>query len=302
MGELNTVNSDDLLAAVKAFYFNSHEFNGYPVYRLKEEFAASDEAAKTAIQSLVSDGRVDIVTTGNPHIRPFNFAEPHVQLLELNGREFHEHICLYPSVTLLADAPEVERYRDSPFSRELALGVGQLEFRMFDLSVLEDYRNDPRYHYETDSLWGRICVRDEYYQSNRMDERDQVILKSFGFAYDDSMNRCVAAFVFYLSELSAEHQRLWAARELKGSYRPHPDYFRTTVLGEWGTRLPIFEAFVEELSLINEMASLMRMPSLFRHTFKEDRPKEFNFLLRPTQAEFDRFVQLLDHMMSDNLN
>jgi hypothetical protein len=44
------------------------------------------------------------------------------------------------------------------------------------------------------------------------------------------------------------------------------------------------------------------MPSLFRHTFKEDRPKEFNFLLRPTQAEFDRFVQLLDHMMSDNLN
>jgi hypothetical protein len=298
----DTVNRDDLLAAVKAFYFNSHEFNGYPVYRLKEDFTASDDEAKAAIQGLVSDGSIDIVTTGNPHIRPFNSAAPHLQLLELNSRDFHEHICLYPSATVLAKLAEIETYRDSPYSRELALGAGQLEFRMFDLSVLEHYRNDPRYHYETDSLWGRICVRDEFYQSNLMDERDQVLLKSFGFAYDDDMNRCVTAFVFYLSELSPEHQRIWAAKALHGSYRPHPDYFRTTILGEWGTRVPIFEAFVEELSLINEMTTLMRMPPLFRHTFKEDRPKEFNFMLRPTRAEFDRFVQMLDHMMSDNLN
>lgn len=46
----------------------------------------------------------------------------------------------------------------------------------------------------------------------------------------------------------------------------------------------------------------MKRPPLFRNSFSEDRPKEFGFLLRPTVAEFNDFILLLDKMMSDNIN
>ena len=74
------------------------------------------------------------------------------------------------------------------------------------------------------------------------------------------------------------------------------------LLGDWGTRISIFEAFVQELTIINEMAVLMGKAPLFRESYAKDRPKEFGFLLRPTLAEFNRFVLLLDKMMSDNIN
>jgi hypothetical protein len=291
-----------ILASIKNFYFRSPDFNGYPVYRLKQEYALSNPEAKKLISEFISSGNIDVVFSGNPHIRPFSSPSIASQLAQLEQLDFSEHFCLYPTAETLASASEIEAYRDRPYSLELACGVGQLEFRTFDLTVLEYYRNDPRYHYETNSLSGSISVQDKFYESDLMAKRDQILLQSFGFAYDDQLNRAVAVFVCYLSGLSPEHQRIWAAKELKGDHKLHPDYYRNCILGEWGTRIPIFDAFVEELAVINEMAELMQMKPLFRRTFKDNRPPEFAFLLRPTQAEFNRFVLTLDQMMSDNLN
>ena len=54
--------------------------------------------------------------------------------------------------------------------------------------------------------------------------------------------------------------------------------------------------------MINEMAEKMGRPPLFRETFKDNPPKAFGFLLRPTLEEFNAFVQLLDKIVSENLN
>ncbi len=291
-----------VLDSITTFYLESHDFNGYPVYKLKEDYRLSDSEAKVLIEELVSSGQVDVTLTGNTHIKPFNIPDTTAQIAGLEALEFSEHFCLYPKPKNLSKLPELNKYNDRPYTKALAMGQGQLEYRTFDLSVLEHYRNDPRYLYETDSIHGNISVRDAFYESSAMEERDQVILSSFGFAYDDEMNRAVAVYLRYLSELSPEHQQIWRAKELAATYKLHPDYFRTTILGEWGTRIPIFDAFIAELTIINEMTERMNMPPMFRHTYSEERPREFAFLLRPTLAEFNRFVLLLDKMMSDNLN
>lgn len=171
----------------------------------------------------------------------------------------------------------------------------------FDLSVLEVYRNDPRYRYETNDVAGWLSVRDEYYQSDQMSERDQISLQSFGFGYSKEYDRAVAVFLRYLNDLSPEHQKIWNARRLQGDYKLHPDYYRSTILGEWPEKISVFDAFIGELAVINEMAICIKGIPLFRSDF-HDKPRGFGFLVRPTSKEFDDFVHLMDKMLTENLN
>src|SRR5205823_3781692 len=119
----------------------------------------------------------------------------------------------------------------------------QLSFRSFDLSVLEFYRNDPRYEYENRDLDGSISVRNEFYKSPEMHQRDQVVLQTFGFSYDNKLNRAVAVFLRYLADLSSEHQQIWRAKELSEKYRLHPDYFTQTIIGDFTSHIPVSTAF-----------------------------------------------------------
>lgn len=50
------------------------------------------------------------------------------------------------------------------------------------------------------------------------------------------------------------------------------------------------------------MCAAMDRPAFFRDTFEKNRPRNFSFLVRPTQEEFNDFVLILDKMMSDNIN
>lgn len=50
------------------------------------------------------------------------------------------------------------------------------------------------------------------------------------------------------------------------------------------------------------MCTAMGRPALFQDTFENNRPKNFSFLVRPTQKEFNDFVLTLDKMMSDNID
>jgi hypothetical protein len=138
-----------------------------------------------------------------------------------------------------------------------------------------------------------------------MAERDQVLLQSFGFAYDADLNRGVAVYLRYLTDLSPEHQQIWQAKELSGDYLLHPDYYRNTIIGDWGERHSIFAAFLKELYVVNKMATAMQRPPLFRKDFGEygeDKPRQFGFLVRPTLEEFNGFVLLLDKLLSENIN
>lgn len=292
------------LDAIVRFYCGSHDFNGYPVRSLRTQLELSEQDAAAVIRALIEDGRVDVMCGNvhpNPHIKAFSGIPIKDQLGFLDKLGPSDHFCVYPTRQVLERRPEAQRFEGAPYSRDLALGAGQLDFRAFDLAVLEYYRNDPRYSHRTDWISGQISVRDEYFEADSMPQHDQVLLQTFGFAYDDQLNRAVAVFLRYLHDLSPEHQRVWAAKELKGAYKLHPDYYANSILGDWGRKISIFDAFTQELDVINQMAALMEKPALFREVFK-DAPKDFGFLLRPTLAEFNRFVQLIDKMMSDNLN
>lgn len=53
------------------------------------------------------------------------------------------------------------------------------------------------------------------------------------------------------------------------------------------------------------MAKAMERPPFFKNDYGEygeNKPKSFGFLIRPTLAEFNNFMLLLDKMLSDNIN
>jgi hypothetical protein len=289
-----------LLDRITSFYLNSRDFNGLPV----RDLDIPTETLRPFVKTLVESGLASINFGDihpNPHVQALDPEPPEQQLAKLESPEF-AGACLYPTPAHLRTVVDPATYQDRPFTLRLALGEPQLRPCFFDLTVLEIYRNDPRYHYDTDDISGHISVKSQHYETGDLASSDEVLLQTFGFAYDAAFNRAVATYLWYLSQLSPEHQRIWEAKRLSGDYELHPDYHRQT-MGHWAERVSIFSAFTEELFHINELSQLMRRPPLFREDYREDkRPRTFAFLIRPTLKEFNDFVHLLDKMLSDNIN
>jgi len=296
--------TNPIFGEVVRFYLESRDFNGIPVLELADKFNRTTTDLINNLAVLIEGEKVSVVFGDrhpNPHIRAFPDEPKDVVMTKLRS-ELLTQGCVYPSQASLTDVVDRRKYEGKPYTLELALGVPQLDFRAFDLSVLEYYRNDPRYYYENDDINGSIGVRDQHIETV-MARSDQILLQTFGFCYDSEMNRAVAVFVRYLSDLTGEHQQIWKARELSQKHRLHPDYYRNTILGDWGTKTPIFSAFLEELQVINKMAEVMGRPHLFKEDFSTtSAPREFSFLVRPTLKEFDAFIHLLDKMISDNID
>ena len=293
---------EEIYTVVHNKYFESDDFNGMPIYQLAEKFDIQSDQFRMTVRDGIENEILTATFHGNTHIKAFSSFKKNQILKWFDSEDYPAHICLYPHPRKLSESALLERYKETPYALELAKGAGQLDYRTFDLSVLEYYRNDPRYAYDTDFIHGSISIEDEYYESGLVAESDQIVLKTFGFAYDSEFCRYVAVFVRYLYNLSPEHQKVWLAKEIKGDIKLHPDYYASSIEGSWGTRMSIFEAFVEELEVINKMSEIIGKPNLFKHSYYNERPKEFGFLLRPTDSEFNDFILLLDKMMSDNIN
>ena len=299
------------LDIITRFYLKSDRFNGYPFADLTLQLKMTFEEAFTFIRDSVDQNFLTVVFGDihpNSHIKAFSDAPKEETLEKLdknkNSLNGNHHVCIYPTKQLLETVVNPDEYIGQPYSYEMALGAGQLEFRYFDLVVLEFYRNDPRYYYWCDDINGRISIHDEYYHRNSMPEKNKILLETFGFAYNEKRYRAVTTFVYYISRLSPEHQQIWKNSELDATeYNPHPDYYRNNILGNFGEGIPICTALLMELKIINEMCDAMGKPALFRRDFDgNDRPRNFSFLFRPTLKEYYDFVGLLDKIMSDNIN
>jgi hypothetical protein len=293
--------AESILQTVTKNYLGSGDFNGTPMRIID----ADDNTKRGLADGLVTRGLI-VLNFGDRHENPYVQALPPedttVQLRKLRAATDFTHICMYPTAAYLSTVLDQNKYRDRPYTARLALGEHLFTFIPFDLRVLEQYRNDPRYWYETDDTQGRISVKGEFFESKRMRESDQVLLKQFGFGYDDDMERCVMVMLCDLSDLSPEHQQQWKLKEIPGSFKAHPNYI-DSVFGRWAEKESIFAAFSEELKTINAMSALMGRPPMFRKDFTgESRPRKFGFLLRPTIAEFNEFALLLDKMISDNID
>ena len=288
---------------VTATYLESRDFNGTSLRALAKQLSRDEPEVLKAIGALIRRGAIAAVfgdVHPNPAIRALRDEPIPTQLEKLNAHRA-SYTCFYPTEATLARAVPKTLHLDRPFTRQLALGRPQLDHVAFDLTILEFYRNDPRYYYSTSDIDGRIRVRDDYFQLNNMDEKDQILLQSFGFCYNAKGERAVAVFPRYLSDLSPEHQQFWYTRTLAGEYHLHPDYLRAS-FGHWPLGGSIFDAVLAEMRLINTMCHYIGRPPFFRDTYDDARPPEFAFLIRPTQKEFDAFVQTLDKMLSDNIN
>ena len=300
---------DAILAAITSAYQSSNDFNGVRLSRLGA--IVGDQRLLDHVVELVERGKVDALWAGpdvNPAIKRFVVPDREAQLAHLRGlraiRDMEgSHTFMYPSSTHLQDVVDRSRYAEKPYTLALALGERQLAHRSFDLSVLEFYRNDPRYFYRCDDVHGYISISDEHYRSEGMASRDKVLLQTFGFSYNEGLDRAVATFVRYLANLTPEHQQTWRAKELEGDYRLHPHFFVTQIVGDFPSELTLVHAFIMEMDTINKMVAAMGRPKLFREVPSADsRPKKLAFLLRPTLAEFNDSVLVLDKLLSDNID
>ena len=299
------VDKEQVLGEITKYYLKSGDFNGLPIIVLEKNLNIKWEALIDTIKALINDDKVGAIfsdTDDNTHIIRLGIEPKEIQIIKLEKIDIHT--CLYPRPSHLEKVIDRSSYNNRPYVLELALGNPQLSYRSFDLSILEYYRNDPRYYYSNDDINGHISIRDAI-GVEQMPQSDQVLLETFGFCYDENFNRAVAVFLRYLADLSPEHQQIWQTKELKSSYKLHPDYYRNNILGDWGERIPIFHAFVIEMWIINQMAAAMGRPTFFKNDYGEygeSKPRKFEFLIRPTLEEFNNFVLLLDKMISDNIN
>jgi hypothetical protein len=194
-------------------------------------------------------------------------------------------------------------FLNRPFSERLAKGESRMTILSFELSVLQIYRDDPRYSYNSTDFSGNISVASEFIDSEQIRKEDEVFLQTFGFSYDENFNRAVCVYLIYLSRLPAEHQQIWSGKLLSGNYRPHPDYVRSSRYGLFPEGISVFDAVCHEISFINEISLSMSRPHLFKFSPNiEDKPNNFSFLVRPTKKELNDFIHTLDKLLSDNID
>lgn len=292
-----------LLATITDHYLAGTDFNGFPLRLLDP---VPREQLDTLLTELVSAELISLnfaTYHPNPHVKAFPPEPIDDQLQKLAELDDRTHLTAYPEAAHLKAVVDRDAYVDCPYTLALALGAAELMPRFFDLSVLEAYRNDPRYLYTTDDTSGHISVTDEFYESEHLSPSDRVVLETFGFAYNEQRLRAVCVFPVYLGRLTPEHQQIWAAKELGDGFFMHPAYRASAIGGEFPEKVSIFQAFTEELHQLQLMCNAVGLPHIVRRDFEAAaKPTNFGFLIRPTLKELQDFHAVLDKMMSDNLN
>jgi len=301
------ISKNVVLIVVTRHYLKSPEFNGISVVELCEALKAPWSAIVEPLRLLVENEQVGILAEGSDidtHVLRMGFPSREFQLAQLD-KPPSPHTCIYPLLKHLAKVVDPSKYADRPYRMALALGEPQLAYRVFDLSVLEEYRGNPRYRYWTNDYGGQICIVGERRTEGPCSGDDQVLLPTFGFAYDASQNRAIAVLLHYLAALTPKHQQIWKPKELKGKFELYPDYFGTVILGNPPEGASIYAAVVAEIKLINQLARAMGRAALFHEHFEPDgevRMREFACLVRPTAAEFNGFLRVLDRLMSESID
>lgn len=131
-----------LLGLITDAYLTSNDFNGVHYGSLPPELT-------TELRPLLEVGLI-YANFGQRMVNPFILGLPpeapgvHLQVIDTIGRPLSDAV-LFPTPGHLQTVVPSALYADAPFSRELALGAGQLEHRFFETAVLARYRDDPRY-------------------------------------------------------------------------------------------------------------------------------------------------------------
>lgn len=328
------VSKDAICEAIVDFFCRSRDFNGIPLTDICEALCeecfkelpdieslsdlptevllsyarpckGASEVNKTIriiLKDLVYEGRVSVVYDINPHIKrlPDRPVERQLEWLDTNFLE----MCAYPSRAEVLKKKNLGEYQGSPYKMRSWECEANMTPVYFDLEVLENYANDPRYTFRWHDVQGSIFLSDAYYESLEMKPRDQTYLEHFGLGFRKSDGqRVVSVPLIYLSRLTPEHQQRWKTFEETDDCVMDPDYYKSSIIGQWATEVPIYSAILQEIETINKLCSAAKLPPMFNQIFKGDqRPKYFRIPFRNTKEAFHISVQEIDKIISQNLN
>ena len=296
-----------LLKEIIDRYLSSGDFNGLYI-----PGDVDPNRGREAIE-LVRGGLVQVVSEDdymNPHIRPWPSGRSvDDQVRSLNALKPNAYgVCLYPTPIAMRGVRLPKRFTERPFNQAMARGRGTLEMAFFAVDVLEPYRNDPRYSFTYHHFGVDMAIGNEAYLDEAEPERDKISLSHLGFAYDLSgydkadpdspIIRRVCAFYCDLITLSPEHQQRWRSYQVADDgLDPHPVWWGMQ-MGRWADGVGPFTRLFFELQDVNELFERALGVPLLATT---KRPGDFGWLLRPSQREWDEFVQRLDKVLSENL-
>ena len=286
------------------FFLRSPDFNGILLTHLRGEMELAWADLQTIIADLMKGEEVTLAFeshSGDPHIKRLPDLPLDEQLKRLKSDD-PSTTCAYPSSRVISASSDHSLYEGLPFTRRIALAEAQLTPVFFRLDVLDRYYRDPRYHFTFYDFGGSITIKSEHYASQDTDERDKVLLQTFGIGYDSKRNRVVIVYLRYLADLSPEHQQNWSGYVVTDNCSMNIDYARATINGDRPIYHSAYQALLAEQAEINKLSKLIGKPNLFRKTFDENRPEGFHPMLRPTLKNFDEFVHLLDKLLSENIN
>ena len=284
---------------VISHYLRSGDYNGLPLSRLASDLGADPKRLLEVVVPLVKACRVSLPAPfqTNPHVKMFKSSiEEQLQWFDERNSRL---VCLYPTAQSIAEAIDISTYDDRPFTKLMVLATPKLLLVPFRLDVLETYQHDPRYEFRFSGRSGWIQMLAEC--RDHLEESDKVDV-SFGLGCDEEGDRVVVFYLYQLDRLSGQLQRIWKEFLVDGQVEVSKDYLTATLDGQPVEAKSVYDAIVFEQVEVNKLFELMGRSPLFRETYGEQRPAEFSFFVKPTQGSYKNFVQLLDKMLSDNLN
>jgi hypothetical protein len=296
-----------LMGLIRDRYLGSRDFNGLHTR------ANLVETARAPTVELLEAGLIQVVTGAdymNIHIRPWpSKRSTNDQIQDMRDLTSSDYgVCLYPTTAGMKGIRLPSRFSGRPYARAMARGKGTLELAYFQFDVLEQYRNDSRFHFDIGDSGASMSLSDDAFDDEEVFERDHVGLNHIGFAYDltaydpkdaeSPIQRRVAVFFCDLVTLTPEHQRRWETYQVaETNLEPHPLWWKSQ-MGSWPDGVGPIDRLFMELTNLNELAVLAFGKPMFRAT---ERPADLGWLLRPSQREWDDFILQLDKVLSDNL-
>jgi hypothetical protein len=292
-----------LLERVIAQYLDSRDFNGLYL-------GSKDASWRRAAQGLIRAGDVEVIDESifpNPHLRPWHSprtVDDQIASLEAGLTGTTYGLCLYPMPQVLLGNAAIDSLNQEPYRQRMARGGTSLELAYFRFDVLEAYRNDPTFSFDFEDFGAHITVTDEVYVDEAAAADDKIMLR-LGFSYEQPLDlggpiiRRACVFLGDLMKLTPVHQQRWQTYEVASdALKPHPVWWMMQ-MGEWPDGMGPFDGLIYELKTWDELhAQAFNGIRLLKTT---ERPREFGWIIRPSQQEYDEFIQLLDKLLSENL-
>ena len=287
---------DLVLQQVYDNFVNSRCFKGSTMCDIGCD--CSKEELFQAIIDLINEGKIEIISGNNPYIKSFDAVPVEEQIELLTTLPWHE-FCIYPTQNVLENKRDVSIYDDRPFSKMLALGNPQFKCRFFNIDILFHYAEDPRYDYHFSDYLGSI------YAYSTVEDSENIYLSTFSIGRNVE-DYVVAVFLRDLNFMPAVAQQKWYSKMISdtSNCKVLKNFLDNQLLGSWCFPRTVFRAIIEEIENLYVLTNYIWGRSIFKNYYQrdDDRLRDFEMLLLPTNRKLDDFYQQLEVLTVDNLN